>query len=191
MAWIGSAVGMALGTIGTIGSNLDSDKTRGALLRLEGQDPSYQTSPYAKDRLGLASTLLNSKMPGYTQMQQNIQGAQATQDANIDRTATDSSQALALKSQAQAGTDQQFRNLGVADQQDYYNRLQNLTGAQQGMTSELDKEYQDRVRRWQDQINITMARNGIKTNEWQSVSNLGGMIGGMSGGMGGGGGMGK
>lgn len=188
MAWIGSAVGMALGTIGTIGSNISTDKARSQLLSLGGQDPTYTQSPYAKERLGLAETLLNAKMPGAATMEKNIYGTQAAQDYNIDKTATDSAQALSAKAAAAGQAGQQFQNLSVQEAQDYYNRLNNLTGAQQGMTAENDKAYQDRVRRWQDSVNILMARTGMRQNEWQSVSNLGGMIGGMSGGFGGGGG---
>lgn len=188
-AWVAAAVGAALGTVGTIGANLSGDKTRRELSRLGKNDPKYTESPIAKQRLGLAQTLLNARMPGAVAQERNIYGAQANQLANVNQNATDSSQALALSAGALGQTNEAFNQLGAAEAQDYYNRLANLTGAQEGMIREGDKLYQDQVRRWQDQVNISLARHGIRAQQGQNMSNLGSMIGsmgGMGGGMGGG-----
>lgn len=183
--------GMALGTIGTIGANLSTDKARSQMLTLGGQDPTYTMSPEAQGRYKLAQNLLNARMPGATSIEKNIYANQANQDANINNTATDASQALAAKAGAAGNTAQNFQNLGVQESQDYYNRLNNLNQAQQVQTGEEDKAFADKTRRWQDSMNILLGRTQMRQNEWQNVTNLGGMIGSMGmGGSSGGGGMG-
>lgn len=180
MAWIGTAVGGVLGTVGTIAANLEGDKTRRRLLSMIGTDPQYQESPYAKSRLGLAQQLINSRAPGAQGQERNIYAQQANQTANIDRNATDSTQALLLGSANQGRTDQNFANLGISEAQDYYRRLENLNQANEGMTQEHQASFDDKVRRWQDQGNIFMARNQIRQQQGQNLENLGSMFMGSS-----------
>lgn len=185
-AWIGSAVGGALGTIGTIFANLEGDKTRRKLNRLQGEDPTYTESPYAKSRLGLASQLLNSRMPGATAMERNIQSNQANFNAQVDRNATGGSQALALAAAGQGETNNAFNQLGISEAQDYYRRVDNMNQANEGMTQEHTKSFDDNVRKWQDKVNILMARNAIRQQQGQNMTNLGSMFMGSSFGGGGG-----
>lgn len=180
MAWIGTAVGGILGSVGTIAANLEGDKTRRRLLGMIGKDPTYQESPYAKSRLGLATQLINSKMPGQQRQEQNIQANNANAMANIQRNAGDSSQALALGAAAQGQTDQAFNNLGISEAQDYYRRLDNMNGANDAMTAEHHASFDDSVRRWQDEGNIYMARNAIRQQQGQNLENLGSMFMGSS-----------
>jgi hypothetical protein len=140
-------------------------------------DPTYKPSPYAQERLGLAQTLLNARMPGATAMERNIYGNQANQQANIERNATSGSQALAMGAAAQGQTNQAFQNLGVQEQQDYYNRAQNLSGAQAGMTQEGDKVYQDQLRDYQEKQSLKNAYLGAaiqnKQTAYNSFANMG------------------
>lgn len=165
--------GLGIGAIGAIGgmiSNMGSGRKLDALYK---QEPTYQGSGYAQQRLGMAQTLLNARMPGATSMERNIYGNQANQLSNVNRNATDSSQALALGSAAQGQTNQAFQGLATQEQQDYYNRLQNMTGAQQGMIAEGDKVYQDKVRRYQDMAAITGAKMQNTQTAWNSLANFG------------------
>lgn len=191
MAWIGQAVGGALGTVGTIFANISADKARGELAAEGKTDPSYNSSPFAAQRYGLASTLLNSRMPGASNVERNIYTNEANGNANIDKNATDGSQALAMGAANAGNANKAFENLGTQESQDYYNRLNNYDTANQGMVSEGDKVYQDQARRWQDQVNITMGRNALRQQQGQNLVSLGGMMGSMGGGMGGSGGGGK
>lgn len=165
--------GLGIGAVGAIGGIIHNFTSGNQLNALQAQNPNYTQSPYAAQRLGLAQTLLNARMPGASAMERNIQGNQANQLASVNRNATDSSQALALGSAAQGQTNQALQGLSVQEQQDYYNRLQNFTGAQQGMISEGDKAYQDRVRRFQDLASITGAKLQNQQTGWNSLSNLG------------------
>lgn len=188
MSWISSAVGGALGTIGTIAANLEGDKTRKRLLHMIGTDPKYEQSEYAKSRLGLATQLLNSRMPGATAMERNIYSNQANFNSQVDRNATGGSQALALAAAGQGETNNAFNQLGVSEAQDYYRRLENMNQANEGMTQEHHASFDDQVRRWQDEGNIYMQRNNIRQQQGQNMVNLGSMFMGSS--MGGGGGAG-
>lgn len=181
-----AAIGAGLGLIGAIGNLFGARKANKRLEALIGQNPTYKQNPIAGQRLALAQQLLNARMPGAASMERNIYGTQANTLANIQRNATDSSQALALAAGTQGQTNQAFNQLGIQEGQDYYNRLGNLTGAQQGMIQEGDKVYQDQVRRFQDLAAIRGAQTQNTANAWNSVSNLGfgamnfGLAGGFS-----------
>lgn len=193
MAWIAQAVGGALGTVGTITSNLSGDKLRRALQNAKGTDPTYTESPYAADKLALAKQLINSRMPGAAVQERNIAQSQANTLANVNRNATDASQALALAAATQGQTNAAVNNLGQQEAQDYYNRLGFLSNAQDAMSQEHMNKYQDTVRKWQDLINIDVMKHGIRQQQGQNLANLGAMIGSMNFGGGGasGGGGGK
>ena len=182
----------AVGLIGGIGSLFGGNKAKKELRRLGEQDPTYQTSPYAKQRLDYAQTILNARMPGAGSAERNIFANQASGLANVNRNATDSSTALAAAAGLQGQSNQAFQDLGQQEAQDYYRRLENLNSAQQGMISENDKAYQDQVRRFDNKVALAGARNQINQSSWQSISNLGfagmnfGMAGGFNGLLGGG-----
>lgn len=168
-----SLASAGLGGLGAIGGIINGFTSGSKLNNLIKQDPTYTANPIAAQRLGLATSLLNARMPGATAMERNIYGNQANQLANVNRNATDSSQALALGSAAQGQTNQAFQNLSVQEQGDYYNRLQNLTGAQQGVIQEGDKVYQDQVRRYGDLAAVTGAKMQNTQTAWNSLANLG------------------
>lgn len=168
-----SMISAGVGGLGAIGGIVNMFTSGSRLRNLMKNDPTYTANPIAAQRMALASTLLNARMPGATAMERNIYGNQANQLANVNRNATDSSQALAMGAAAQGQTNQAFQNLGVQEQQDYYNRLQNLTGAQQGMIAEGDKVYQDKVRRFQDMAGLTGAAMQNTQQGWNSIANLG------------------
>lgn len=168
-----SAIGMGVGLIGGIGSIFGNRKSNRELEKLIKQNPTYQSNPIASQRMALAQQLLNARMPGAASMERNIYGNQANTIAQINRNATDSSQALALSAGTQGQTNQAFNQLGMQEGQDYYNRLNNLTGAQQGMIQEGDKVYQDQVRQFQDLAAIRGAQNNNRQAAWSGVSNMG------------------
>lgn len=176
--------GLGLGAIGGIANIFGAGKSNRELKRLMKNDPKYSINPVAKERYGHAQTLLNARMPGAAAAERNIQATQANQLSNINRLATDSSQALALAGGIQGGTNQAVEQLGMQENQDYYNRLQNLGGAQQGMIAEGDKVYQDNVRRFENMMQAAGAQQQNRAGAWNSLSSLGFGIAnlGMSGG---------
>jgi|ERR1700743_2193764 len=168
-----SLVGGAVGLAGGIAKLFGSANANSQLNNLIKQDPTYTANPLAAQRVGLAQSLLNARAPGAAYAERNIYGNQANQQANIERNATDGSQALAMGAANQASTNQAFGNLSSQEDQEYQQRLNNLTGAQQGEINEGDKVYQDQVRRFGDLAQIRGQQNANTQNAWQSVSNLG------------------
>jgi len=188
-----SIASLGIGLIGGIGKMIGRGKANKRLQDLQGQDPAYVENPIAAQRLGLANTLLNARMPGAARSERNIYASGGNAMGNINRNATDSSQALALGASVQGQQSQQFNQLAEQEANDYQRRYGNLVGAQQGMINEGDKQYQDQVRRYGDKMQIQGAINENKQNGWGDVANLGfgmasfGVAGGFDG-LGGGGG---
>lgn len=183
--------GLGLGLIGGIGSLFGARRANRRIEQLIKQNPTYKENPLARERMGLAQTLLNARMPGAAAAERNIFTNQANTMAQVNRNATDASQALALAGAAQGQTNQAFSNLATQEAQDYQRRYGNLVGAQEGVIQEGDKVYNDQVRRYQDLVSLRGAQNSNTQNMWNSLSSLGlgaaslGMAGGfnnMSGG---------
>jgi hypothetical protein len=180
-----AAVGLGIGLIGGVGKLIQAGKANSQLNSLIGQDPKYAANPIAAQRLSLAQTLLNSRMPGAAYAERNISQGQVNQEANVERNATSGSQALVAGAAAQAQANKGYEGLDAAEGQDYQRRFQNLVGAQEGEIQEGDKVYQDQQRRFQDLAQIRGAQNQNTTNAWSSISNAGfglanfGLAGGM------------
>ncbi len=182
----GGIVGLGLGIAGSVGQLFGNAKANKELKALEGQDPTYQSSPYAAQRFGLAQTLLNSRMPGTAQLENDIYGNQSNTVENANRVATNSAQALAVGAGAQGQTNQAFDNLNQEQNQYFQNNLNNYNQANAGMINEGDKVFQDKTRRFEDTAQIQGAINANRQNTWGSIANGGfaladfGMNGGFS-----------
>ena len=187
-------IGLAIGAIGAGGRMIARGKANKDLKRLMGQDPSYKENPLAKQRLGLASALLNARMPGSARAEQNIFANQANQVSNINRNATDASTAMMLATGTQGQTNDAISNLGQAEAQDYQRRYNNYGQAQEGVINEQDKVFQDGVRKFENKVGMQGKINENRQNSWGEIANMGfglanfGMSGGMQGMFGGGGG---
>ena len=178
MAWITQAVGLGLQVAGTIGANIDADKTRKKMSNLLGTDPTYTQSSYAPNTLAIAKNLYNGRMAGAAGLENGIYGSQANTLANVNRNATDGSQALAMGAATQGQTNQAFQNLAQMENQNKQANFQNVAAANQGMTEEHTKAFDDTVRKWQDQMGVLMARNAIRQQEWGNMGQLGQSISG-------------
>lgn len=166
-------IGLGTGLIGSIGNLFGNRRANRQLERLISQNPQYKSNPIASQRLGLAQQLLNARMPGAAARERNIYGTQANTLGQINRNATDSSQALALAAGTQGQVNEAFGDLSQQEAGDYQRRYSNLTGAQEGMIQEGNKVYQDQVRRFQDLAAIRGTQNRNRQNTWQGVSNMG------------------
>lgn len=168
-----AAIGMGLNVIGGIGNIFASARANKKLNQLAASNPMYTANPVVQQRHALAKQLLNARMPGAAALERNIYGNQAATMAEVGRNATSGAQAIAAAAGVQAMTGDQFNQLQLQEGQDYYNRLNNLNQAQQGVINEGDKVYQDQVRRFEDLARIRGAQNQNTFNSWQTVSNLG------------------
>src|SRR5215813_4668825 len=122
-----SLAGLGIGLVGAIGKLFGRGKANREMNQVLAQDPTYQVNPVAKQRLGLAQSLLNSRMPGAANIEKNIYTNQANTISNINKNATDASQALALAANTQGQSNTAFNQLGIEEDQDYQRRLNNLT----------------------------------------------------------------
>ena len=181
-----SAAGLGIGLIGGIGGIFGNRKSQKQLEALISQNPQYKANPIAAQRLGLAQTMLNARMPGAAAAERNIYQNQANAQGAVSRNATDASQALALAAAGQGQSNQAFNNLASQEAQDYQRRYGNLYQAQEGQINEQDKVFQDQVRRFQDLAQIRGAQANNRQSMWSSLGNLGfGVMGlGMAGGSG-------
>lgn len=109
----------------------------------------YTPSPYAQATYGLAQQVYNGRMAGASTLEQNIMANQANQQGNVERTATDGSQALAVQAGQQGQTNQAFSNLQTQEANNKYQMLNNLNLASAGMTAEGDKTYQSNLQKYQ------------------------------------------
>lgn len=131
-------------------------------------DVKYTISPYAQNILATAKQLNNSRMPGATNAEQNIQTNFANVSGGIGRNATSSAQALAMLTGAQANTDQALANLGQQEAGFKLSAIQNLNLANNAMTAEHDKVYQDAVRR---QNNAMQEQSALRQSGMINLSN--------------------
>ena len=190
---VGGISGMAMNTVGTIFGAVAGMKADKKLSKLQEQDPVYTHSPYVTERYNMAKNLLNSRMAGAATMERGISGAAGNAYGNIQRNTTDSSQALALMAGIQGQAGDQSTRLGQLEGEDYYKKLGNLTGAQEGMTQESQNVFDDSVRRWQDKVNISQAQYAMRSQGAKNINSYGDSMNSsltsMGSGMGAGGGM--
>ena len=166
-------VGLGVGLAGAIGKAIGRGKANKQMDTLLAKNPAYSENPLAKQRLGLAQTLLNARMPGAVAVERNLFTNQATQLNRLDRGATDASQALAAAAGIGAQTDNSLNELGINEAQDYQRRLGNLSDAQQGVITEGDKVFQDKTRRYNDEFAVRGAQQQNRQNTWGDISNFG------------------
>lgn len=165
--------GLVSAGIGLVGSAISRANSNAELSRLMKENPQYKENPLAAERLGLARTLLNARMPGAAAAEKNIYANQASTIDNIERGATDSSQLLSAVGGVQTSTNEAFNNLGVQEAMDYQRRYGNYSNAQDGLINEKDKVFQDKVRRFQDKVQMKGAQQQNNGATWQELSNFG------------------
>jgi hypothetical protein len=127
----------------------------------------YQVSQSAKQRLGLASSMFNGRMPSAGDQERNIYASAANSYGNIGRNATDASQALALAGGVQGQQNQAFGQLGMMENQNQMSLLDNLNSAYGAMTNEDTKVYQDKMNKYQMDVNT---QNQLRGNGMQNIA---------------------
>lgn len=164
---------LGVGVAGAIGKMISRGKSNRDMRSLIGKDPAYTTNPLAEERLALARTLFNARMPGVLRAEGNIYQNQSNQIGSIERNATSGSQALALGTAAYGQTNDAFQNLAQQEEQDQQRRYGNLVGAQEGMIAEGDKVFQDSARRFGDEVQLRGGIAANRANNWGDLSKMG------------------
>lgn len=166
-------IGAGVGLAGGIGKAIARSKANKELRALGKQMPVYAVDEAIKRRLGLAQTLLNSRMPGAAAAERNIYQTQANQMAGAERAATDPNQLLLTGAGAAGQAGQAFNQLGQAEAQDYQRRYGNLVSAEESMAQENQREFENRMRNYQMQTQIQGAINENRQNMFGDISNAG------------------
>lgn len=143
----------------------------------------YKTSEYAKQRLGMAQQMYGGRMAGAGRLEDSIYTQQANTNAAINRNATSGSQALSLAGAVQGQTNQSLGDLASMEAQDKFNRGQNLNAAYEGMIHEGEKEYDDMMMKYRDDVAAKTALRASSAQNWGNAMN-GAMsaVGGLTGG---------
>src|SRR5436190_13044555 len=132
-------VGMALGGLGALGKIGFGIFQNHKANQIHPEYHQYSTSPYAQAELGLANQFLNGRMAGAADEEKNILASGANYNQSVERNATDSGQALALAGLGMGKTNDSLNQLGIQEQQNKQQMLQNENHALEGMTQEHDK----------------------------------------------------
>lgn len=150
--------------------------------RMNPVRPTYEIPQESKEMLALRQQLLNARMPGASQAEQNISQNQAASINNIKQGATDAQTVLAASGAAQGTNNRAMNQLGVAEAQDYYQRLQGLEQAQREMAVQRDKAFQ--LNELQPFMDATNTKAGLTEGGLQNIygglGNLSGIFGKMS-----------
>lgn len=171
------ALGAALGGLGALGKGIFGAKQNKLANKIHPQWQQYKTNPYASQQLGMAQQLFNGRMFGAANQERNIFSNQANFNANINRNATDGSQALALAAAGQGQADQSFANLQTQELQNKYGMLANLNNAYGQMIDEGRMEHQSMMQKYAMDVNEKNALRGAGAN------NMFGALSDLSGGL--------
>jgi len=141
-------------------------------------------SPFAAQQLALAKSMFGGRMPGAPQLERNIFAAQGNTLNNINRLATDSSQALALGAQTQGQTDDALGDLQIKEEQNKSQMLDNLNQAYGTSISEDRNNFANLVALKGAKAQNELAKRKALWNTVGQVANLGvsAFTGGMFGG---------
>lgn len=163
-----------MGLLGSLFSGILGAVQLGKAGKINPQYSQYKTSPYAEDNLANAENAYNGRMAGATEMEQNILANQAGANAAVDRSATDGSQALAVKAANVGQTNQAFHNVQTQEAQNKYAMLNNLNMANQNMVTEGDKEYQSKLQKYMMDVQqqAALRQSGI-TNLFGAINGVG------------------
>jgi hypothetical protein len=112
----------------------------------------YQTSPYAKEMLGLARTRQNARMAGAGMYERNVFQNQANTMGSVGRNATDGATAISAAMASQASTNDALNNLQMAEAHNQMQMDGQLQQAQGVMMGEGDKMYNSAEMRRQEQL---------------------------------------
>ncbi len=168
-----AAGGLVLGAANQIGRYFSGVKQNKLANKINPVYTPYEKSPYAEKQLGVANQLFNGRMAGAANMERNIATSQANATSKVNRNATDASQALALNAGIQGQTNDAFMDLQTREAQNKYAMLDNLNRAYGVNINEGDKVYQDKMQKYQlDMQAKNQLRDAAMNNKYGAVNDL-------------------
>lgn len=177
------AASAAASLIGGIFKGIQGHKQQKMADAIHPVNAVYKVSPYAKNQLSTVQQMMNGRMAGASNEEQNIAGNFANSMAGVERNSTNGSQSLAMLAGLQGNANQAYNQLGTQEAMNKQNMLGYLSSANQGMTQENQNVYNDQLRNYNNDLN---AKNALQSAAW---TNKGGMIDSFSNALVGGGNM--
>lgn len=180
---------------GFINNLVQAGKQKRAAKKINPVNATYTENQNIKELAAEGENLYKGRMSGATQAEQNILSGAANYNAAIDRNATSGSQAIAAKAAGLGQVGQDFQDLALKEAQDKQGRFGIYSQTSQLMAQEGDKVFQDKLRKYYDDLNYKRALEGAsmqnKANAWGSLDNAvmgaatmlapGGVLGGLGG----------
>lgn len=164
-----------MGLFSSVGSLLTSLKQSKLAKKINPVDTSYADSvrsggenPYIQSLYGQGRNLFQGRMAGADEAQQGIFTSGANAIANTENNATDASQALAIGAGVQGQTDSALTDLATKEAMDKQRRFGVFSNVSQLMAQEGDKVYQDKLRKYYDNLNYKRALQGAAQQNLQS-----------------------
>lgn len=151
---------------GAVGKMFTGFKQNAEANKINPEYNEYTVSPYAKQKLGLATQFMNGRMPGAAETERNLLRSQQNTAYNAGASATDSGQLLSSNQLGQAQTDDSLTQLGILEKQNKQEMLQNKNLALDTMTAENDKLYMDMLTKY----NLDMAeKSQLRGSAWKNI----------------------
>ena len=160
-----AAAGLLSSGIGAIFKGIQARKQQRMADAIHPVNAVYNSSPYAKNQLDTVRQMMNGRMAGAAQEQNNIYGNFANSMAGVERNSTSGAQSLAMLAGLQGNADNAFSQLQQKEAMNGQNMLGYLSSANQDMTQEAQKVYNDKIRNYYDDLN---AKNALQSAAWQN-----------------------
>lgn len=160
---------------GMINSFIQARKQKKAAKKINPVNATYETNPEISDLYAEGKNLYQGRMAGAGAAEQNLLTNQANTLNTVQKNATSGSQALAVAAGVAGQTDQAVNDLAVKEAQDKQRRFGVYSNVSQLMAQEGDKVFQDKLRRYYDDLNQKRSLEGAamqnQANAWGGLDN--------------------
>jgi len=160
---------------GAINSLIQGKKQKKMAKGINPIQANYETSEPIQDLYNEGRNLYQGRTAGANALEQNLLTNQANAMGNVNRNATSGSQALAVAAGLQGQTNQGFQDLQLNEAQDKQNRFGVMSNVSQLLAQEGDKVYQDKLRKYYDDLNYKRGLEGAamqnNANFWGGLDN--------------------
>lgn len=157
-----------MGIFSAIGNFITSGKQKKLAKSINPINTTYEVDKNIKGLYGQGQNLYQGRMAGANAAEQGLQTSAANTNAAIARNAGDASTALAMAAGVQGQTDQSIQDLAIKEAQDKQGRFGIYSNVSQLMAREGDKVYQDKLRKYYDDLNYKRALEGASMQNFQA-----------------------
>jgi hypothetical protein len=158
-----------MGLFSAIGAAITGGKQKRMAKKIKPVQATYVENQAIQDLAAEGQNLYRGRMAGSGAAEANILANAANTNASVARNATSGSQALAVAAGVQGQADQSFQDLAEKEAQDKQNRFGIYSNTSQLMAQEGDKVFQDKLRKYYDDLNYKRALEGASMQNKQAM----------------------